>query len=58
MNENQIKDLLNDLDRLAHEVRDSEIKQQYGAKTKHISTVRAAQSLIVDLQSKLKTSRK
>lgn len=54
MNENQIKELLNDLDRLVHELRDSDIKQQYGTKTKHISTVRTAQSLIVSMQKELK----
>lgn len=50
MTGNQINDLLERLDKLAAELRDSEIREQYDTKESHIATVREAISLIVSVK--------
>lgn len=52
----EIDKLLDRLDRLASELRDSDLKQQYDTKENHIATVRAAQSMLIALQSELKNN--
>lgn len=50
MIENQINDLLERLDKLVAELRDSEIRGQYATRENHIATVREAIALIVSVK--------
>lgn len=47
MTENQINDLLERFEKLAAELRDSKINEQYATRENHIATVRNAIALIV-----------
>lgn len=53
MSENQINELLDRLEKLAAELRDSDIKAQYDTKENHIQTVRTAIAIIVSNTSRL-----
>ena len=55
MTDTQIKELLENLDKLAYELRDSPLKQMYGTRESHIATVRTAQSLILSMPKESKS---
>lgn len=53
MNENQINELLERLEKLAAELRDSKINEQYATRGSHIQTVRTTIALIVSEKKKI-----
>ncbi len=55
MKDIEIKELVDNLDKLAYELIDSELKLKYSSKEVYIATVRSAQSMIITLQSKLRS---